>query len=62
MTENPTNLHRRYMAAAKAYREHADHCATCTPEAICQTGARLYEKFGRLQDAYNQLLREREQS
>ncbi|MCX4598336.1 hypothetical protein OG819_55355 [Streptomyces sp. NBC_01549] len=43
------DLYQRYMAADRARREHT---VTCTPETVCETGARLNETFSRLQDAY----------
>ncbi|MEV6383097.1 hypothetical protein AB0M31_27255 [Streptomyces sp. NPDC051773] len=46
------DLYRRYMAADRALREHADTCTACTPESLCGAAARLAESFGRLQDAY----------
>ncbi|MFI2292907.1 hypothetical protein [Streptomyces niveus] len=53
------DVYQRYMAASAARREHARTCAVCTPESACAAGARLYEQFSRLQDAYNKQLRER---
>ncbi|MFM9812815.1 hypothetical protein ACKI16_30410 [Streptomyces scabiei] len=46
------DLYQRYMAADRAHREHAGTCTTCTPKSRCETGARLFESFSRLQDAY----------
>lgn len=46
------DLYQRYMAADRARREHTVTCTACTPESVCATGARLYETFSRLQDAY----------
>ncbi|MFB7867715.1 hypothetical protein [Streptomyces sp. NPDC056069] len=46
------DLHPRYMRATTALREHDAQCTTCTPAARCPEGARLYESFSRLQDAY----------
>lgn len=54
------DLHQRYMAADRAYREHADTCTACTPESRCEAGARVFESFSRLQDAY--LRRQRSKS
>ncbi|MFJ5142744.1 hypothetical protein [Streptomyces sp. NPDC088707] len=43
------------MAADTAYRRHAAGCPGCTPTAPspkCRAGARLYESFSTLQNAY----------
>lgn len=52
MTSPADDLHRRYMAASTAYRDHRAACGTCTDRAHCETGARLYSAFARLQDTY----------
>ncbi|GAA2564708.1 hypothetical protein GCM10010398_62030 [Streptomyces fimbriatus] len=45
-------LYKRYMAESTAHRRHARTCTTRSPESLCETGARLYEVFSRLQDAH----------
>ncbi|MFF7858993.1 hypothetical protein [Streptomyces sp. NPDC007904] len=51
------SLYERYMAAARAYREHEQQCTSCAPGARCDTGRRLYESLARLQDAHLNRLR-----
>ncbi|MGW6488150.1 hypothetical protein [Streptomyces sp. NPDC055056] len=53
------DLHRRYQDAHTAHQGHASTCTSCTDTNRCPTGARLYETFTRLQDAY--LNRQRQQ-
>ncbi|MEU6885589.1 hypothetical protein ABZ918_10325 [Streptomyces viridosporus] len=53
------SLYDRYMAAARAHREHEQQCTSCAPGARCDTGRRLYESLARLQDAY--LTRQKQQ-
>ncbi|MET9957111.1 hypothetical protein ABZ135_36925 [Streptomyces sp. NPDC006339] len=48
----PDDLHQRYQRAASAVRSHDAECPTCTATTRCQAGARLWESFTRLQDAY----------
>ncbi|MEV0449827.1 hypothetical protein [Streptomyces sp. NPDC050600] len=50
-------LHAQYMKAAAAYREHANGCGRCSPNARCTVGERLFETFARHQDAYLAWLR-----
>ncbi|MCF3960472.1 hypothetical protein [Streptomyces fuscigenes] len=47
-----TDLYDRYMTAAKLHRAHSESCDTCRPDAPCETGRPLWERFTRLQDAY----------
>lgn len=53
------DLYQRYMAAARAHRGHERQCPSCSPQARCETGRRLYESFTRLQDVYLNRLRKR---
>ncbi|CAL9675324.1 putative protein OS=Streptomyces griseomycini OX=66895 GN=FHS37_007408 PE=4 SV=1 [Streptomyces griseomycini] len=53
------SLYDRYMAAARAYREHEQQCTDCSSKSRCETGRRLYESFARLQDAHLNWLRKR---
>ncbi|MGV4985823.1 hypothetical protein ACVB8X_07175 [Streptomyces sp. NRAIS4] len=46
------DLYGRYMAAAQAYREHEQHCTSCSSVVRCEPGRRLYESVSRLLDAY----------
>ncbi|EST18042.1 hypothetical protein M878_46085 (plasmid) [Streptomyces roseochromogenus subsp. oscitans DS 12.976] len=46
------DLYGRYMAAARAYREHEQQCTSCSSAARCGAGQRLYDLFSQLQDAY----------
>ncbi|MFJ2745376.1 hypothetical protein ACIO3O_37600 [Streptomyces sp. NPDC087440] len=48
------DLHTRYMAAARIWHKHTSACGSCTKHEgpQCSAGARLYESFARLQDAY----------
>ncbi|MFB8137482.1 hypothetical protein [Streptomyces mirabilis] len=49
------SVHARYLAADRSYREHAASCSGCDLSAPADggcEGARLYESFTRLQDAY----------
>ncbi|MFE4653595.1 hypothetical protein [Streptomyces sp. NPDC056707] len=55
----PDDLHTRYMHATATWRAHLDNCHPCQGSQRCPTGAQLYERFSRLQDAYNQRLRKR---
>ncbi|MCX4657535.1 hypothetical protein OG249_37395 [Streptomyces microflavus] len=55
----PTDLHTRYMAAHRAWADHAADCGTCTTtQPNCPPGAGLWERFAHLQDAYLTHLRE----
>ncbi|MFD5065153.1 hypothetical protein [Streptomyces sp. NPDC058394] len=53
------DLHARYMRAAATWRTHLDNCRPCQDSQYCPAGAPLFERFSRLQDAYNQRLRRR---
>ncbi|WP_331762339.1 hypothetical protein OG612_45110 (plasmid) [Streptomyces sp. NBC_01527] len=55
----PDDLHARYMQASDTWRSHRDNCRACHGSQSCPTGAQLFERFSRLQDAYNQRLRTR---
>ncbi|UUA11601.1 MULTISPECIES: hypothetical protein [Streptomyces] len=55
----PDNLYQRYQAAHGAHQTHAKVCTSCTDQARCSQGARLWESFTRLQDAYLQRKRPR---
>ncbi|MFF9914810.1 hypothetical protein [Streptomyces sp. NPDC013457] len=46
------DLYERYMRAAAAVRSHDAGCMTCAAMGRCPEGARLFESFERLQDAY----------
>ncbi|MFF9691030.1 hypothetical protein [Streptomyces sp. NPDC014623] len=49
----PADLYTRYMDAHRAWADHAADCGTCTTtQPACPDGARLWEKFARLQDAH----------
>ncbi|MFG2811486.1 hypothetical protein ACIQNT_39085 [Streptomyces luteogriseus] len=55
----PDDLYSRYQAAHRAHQTHAKTCKSCTDHVRCPTGARLWESFERLQDAYLQRTRRR---
>ncbi|MGA5207935.1 hypothetical protein [Streptomyces variegatus] len=55
----PDDLYQRYQAAHRAHQMHAAACTSCTDRARCRDGARLWESFTRLQDAYLQRKRPR---
>ncbi|MFH8886696.1 hypothetical protein [Streptomyces californicus] len=56
----PADLYTRYMDAHRAWTDHAADCGACTAtRAVCLDGARLWERLGRLQDAYLNHLREK---
>ncbi|MGW1549935.1 hypothetical protein [Streptomyces sp. NPDC002346] len=55
----PDDLHARYMQATATWRTHLDNCRPCQTDQYCPAGVRLFERFSRLQDAYNQRLRRR---
>jgi hypothetical protein len=55
----PDDLYQRYQAAHRAHQTHAKTCTSCTNHARCREGARLWESFERLQDAYLQRKRPR---
>ncbi|MEU5397349.1 hypothetical protein [Streptomyces tibetensis] len=55
----PDDLYQRYQAAHRAHQTHAKACTSCTDHARCPKGARLWESFERLQDAYLQRKRPR---
>ncbi|WP_327425683.1 hypothetical protein OG612_42595 (plasmid) [Streptomyces sp. NBC_01527] len=55
----PDDLHARYMQATATWRTHLDNCRPCQDSQYCPAGAQLFERFSRLQDAYNQRLRRR---
>ncbi|MFH9016478.1 hypothetical protein ACH4C6_34660 [Streptomyces sp. NPDC017943] len=55
----PDELFQRYQAAHRAHQTHAQGCTTCTDQARCRDGGRLWESFVRLQDAYLQRKRRR---
>ncbi|MFE1442957.1 hypothetical protein [Streptomyces sp. NPDC058739] len=60
MSSPTDDLYARYMAAYRAYTDHAETCTACTvqdPGTSCRGGLRLHESFARLQDAYNARLR-----
>ncbi|MCX0247931.1 hypothetical protein [Streptomyces drozdowiczii] len=40
------------MAASTAWRTHRNTCSPCRSGQHCETGAQLFERFARLQDAY----------
>ncbi|MFE1519572.1 hypothetical protein ACFW9I_22580 [[Kitasatospora] papulosa] len=46
------DLHTRYMRATDTWNAHRAGCATCQGGTRCEAGARLFERFSRLQDAY----------
>ncbi|WP_331755871.1 hypothetical protein [Streptomyces sp. NBC_01643] len=51
------SLHTRYMAASDAWRIHRKGCEPCQIKQPCETGAPLFERLTRLQDAYLNHLR-----
>jgi hypothetical protein len=51
------SLYDRYMAAARAHREHEQQCTSCSSKSRCEAGRRLYESLARLQDAHLNRLR-----
>ncbi|WJV51776.1 hypothetical protein [Streptomyces flavofungini] len=54
MSARPTDdLFVRYMTAFQASTEHTTGCPACQADQPCESGAPLYERFARLQDAYN---------
>jgi hypothetical protein len=53
------DLYTRYLAAEQTWRAHRSGCSTCTDRTHCKTGARLFEAFARLQDAYLQRQKKR---
>ncbi|MFG3275967.1 hypothetical protein [Streptomyces luteogriseus] len=55
----PDDLYSRYQAAHRSHQTHAKACTSCTDHARCAQGARLWESFERLQDAYLQRHRRR---
>ncbi|MEU4878298.1 hypothetical protein [Streptomyces sp. NPDC021608] len=55
----PEDLYDRYQVSRTVYRQHRTTCTDCTDTSRCSTGARLWESFCRLQDAY--LNRQRQQ-
>ncbi|OEJ36328.1 hypothetical protein [Streptomyces agglomeratus] len=59
MPKSSDDLYLRYMAAFKAATAHLGGCTACQTEHPCVTGQQLYESFARLQDAYNNRLRQR---
>ncbi|MFE7777655.1 hypothetical protein ACFU5O_27905 [Streptomyces sp. NPDC057445] len=52
------DLYDRYMKASAALRRHENECGECSPAERCLDGQRLFESFARLQDAYNNGLRQ----
>ncbi|MFH8797568.1 hypothetical protein [Streptomyces sp. NPDC017941] len=54
-----TDLRARYLAAHQTYKTHRNGCAACSAGRRCTAGARLYESFARLQDAYLAQLKRR---
>ncbi|MCZ9344464.1 hypothetical protein NGM37_42635 [Streptomyces sp. TRM76130] len=40
------------MAARQAHQDHRSACTTCTDQARCLEGDRLWTAFTRVQDAY----------
>jgi hypothetical protein len=50
----PDDLYTRYMKAFQAHEAHKAGCADCQPDAPCEKGRPILERFARLQDAYLQ--------
>lgn len=46
------DLHTRYMDATDTWRAHRTDCKHCQHGTPCKTGAPLYDRLARLQDAY----------
>ncbi|MFE6788204.1 hypothetical protein ACFVFF_38785 [Streptomyces sp. NPDC057680] len=55
----PSDLYERYMRATSALRAHDAKCPPCAAERRCAAGARLFESFDRLFDAYQNSLNRR---
>jgi hypothetical protein len=53
------SVYDRYMAADRAHRAHERQCTSCSPDARCPEGQRLYESLARLQDAHLNRLRKK---
>lgn len=47
-----SDLHTRYMAATNTWDAHRAGCTICQHHTPCETGAPLFERFARIQDAY----------
>lgn len=56
----PDDLYTRYMKAHQDNETHKAGCADCRPDAPCPVGLPIFERFGRLQDAYLQRQRDRQ--
>ncbi|MFI8769506.1 hypothetical protein ACIGN6_32005 [Streptomyces sp. NPDC053792] len=52
MSARSDDLYRRYMAAFNEWTTHVTGCS-CRAEAPCEAGKPLFERFSRLQDAWN---------
>ncbi|WP_409056819.1 hypothetical protein [Streptomyces sp. SYP-A7185] len=52
MAKPTDELYVRYMRAYDDSVQHGIECAACRSDQDCREGARLYEHFARLQDAY----------
>ncbi|MBT2369969.1 hypothetical protein J7E88_33060 [Streptomyces sp. ISL-10] len=55
----PDDLYQRYMRAYQDADEHTRGCAACQPNDHCPTGKPLHDRLARLQEAYNERLRQR---
>ncbi|MGW4855332.1 hypothetical protein ACWEPZ_29320 [Streptomyces sp. NPDC004288] len=55
----PSDLYERYMRSHAAVREHDAECSPCAAGRRCPDGARLFEHFDRLSDAYLNSLKPR---
>ncbi|MFD7961302.1 hypothetical protein ACFV5J_10920 [Streptomyces zaomyceticus] len=51
MTSRQNPLYIRYMGAFNEWTTHVTDCS-CRPEAPCEAGAPLFERFSRLQAAW----------
>ncbi|MER0443200.1 hypothetical protein ABR738_01170 [Streptomyces sp. Edi4] len=54
-------LYDRYMKASRVNAEHQRGCNVCTAETRCTAGTQIFKSFARLQDAYNNRLRQQNQ-
>lgn len=59
MTKPTDDLYVRYMRAFQDSTEHTAACPACQADQPCESGAPIHERFARLQDAYNALLKQR---
>ncbi|MFE2015647.1 hypothetical protein [Streptomyces sp. NPDC059491] len=56
-TSQSRSLYQRYMGAYADWQAHLARC-TCTAQSPCSTGAPLFERLSRLQEAWTRHLRD----